>query len=305
MKRLRVLPRWFKRRFGYARLLCLALLIGFAALRVADPAPVEEIRVRTFDAFQRIDPRKKTVKAGHHRRHRRQEPGKARAVAVAAHPDCRPRHRTDPARRGRDRVRRGVFGARPSQPRLCGRHLPQSRRGNPRQAARAAEQRPGLRRRHQGVARRARRIRPAGGNRRARQDAAGHRARDARRGAAALHVRFPRPAAQRAGAGACRRRARPVHDPARARRHRAAGADDHAGAGPDHAVADLRDAARRHRLGHDPDQGRARPASRASASRAFRFRPTTTASSGFTMPATIPRSMSPRSTCWRRTSRPT
>src|SRR5262245_30969351 len=62
MKRLRALPRWFKRRIGYARLLCLVLLIGFAALRVADPAPVEELRVRTFDAFQRIDPRKKTAR---------------------------------------------------------------------------------------------------------------------------------------------------------------------------------------------------------------------------------------------------
>jgi adenylate cyclase len=62
MKRVRALPRWFKRRIGYARLLCLALLIGFAALRIADPAPVEEIRVRTFDAFQRIDPRKKTAR---------------------------------------------------------------------------------------------------------------------------------------------------------------------------------------------------------------------------------------------------
>ncbi|MBA4035767.1 MAG: adenylate/guanylate cyclase domain-containing protein, partial [Bradyrhizobium sp.] len=60
MKRFRALPRWFKRRIGYDRLLCFALLIGFAALRVADPAPVEEIRVRTFDAFQRVDPRQKT-----------------------------------------------------------------------------------------------------------------------------------------------------------------------------------------------------------------------------------------------------
>jgi adenylate cyclase len=51
-----------KRRFGYARLACLALLIGFAALRVLDPAPVEELRVRTFDGFQRIDPRKKTAR---------------------------------------------------------------------------------------------------------------------------------------------------------------------------------------------------------------------------------------------------
>jgi adenylate cyclase len=62
MKRFSVLRRWFKRRFGYARLICLALLVGFAALRIADPAPIEEIRLRTFDAFQRIDPRKKTIR---------------------------------------------------------------------------------------------------------------------------------------------------------------------------------------------------------------------------------------------------
>ncbi|MGY2901585.1 CHASE2 domain-containing protein [Bradyrhizobium sp. URHC0002] len=60
--KLRALPRWFRRRFGFDRLLCLALLIGFAALRVADPAPIEEIRVRTFDFFQRIDPRHKTAR---------------------------------------------------------------------------------------------------------------------------------------------------------------------------------------------------------------------------------------------------
>jgi adenylate cyclase len=51
-----------KRRFGYARLACLALLIGFAALRILDPAPVEELRVRTFDGFQRFDPRDKTAR---------------------------------------------------------------------------------------------------------------------------------------------------------------------------------------------------------------------------------------------------
>ncbi len=62
MKRLRKLRRWFTRRVGYARLVCLALLIGFAALRIADPAPVEELRVRTFDTFQRIDPRLKTAR---------------------------------------------------------------------------------------------------------------------------------------------------------------------------------------------------------------------------------------------------
>src|SRR6195952_871494 len=62
MKRLRILRRWFKRRFGYARLLCVGILIGLAALRIADPAPIEEFRVRTFDTFQVLDPRVKTAK---------------------------------------------------------------------------------------------------------------------------------------------------------------------------------------------------------------------------------------------------
>jgi adenylate cyclase len=62
MKRFRILRRWFARRFGYARLACLALLVLFAAFRIADPSPVEEIRVRTFDTFQRFDPRKKSVR---------------------------------------------------------------------------------------------------------------------------------------------------------------------------------------------------------------------------------------------------
>jgi adenylate cyclase len=62
MKRLRVWRRWFARKFGYARLICLALLVAFAALRIADPAPIEEIRVRMFDTFQHIEPRKKTAR---------------------------------------------------------------------------------------------------------------------------------------------------------------------------------------------------------------------------------------------------
>jgi len=62
MKRLKKIRRWFGRKFGYARLLCLALLIGIAALRIADIAPVEELRVRTFDTFQLIDPRVKMAR---------------------------------------------------------------------------------------------------------------------------------------------------------------------------------------------------------------------------------------------------
>ena len=62
MKRLKILQRWFGRKFGYARLACLALLIGIAMLRIADPGPIQELRVRTFDTFQRIDPRIKTAR---------------------------------------------------------------------------------------------------------------------------------------------------------------------------------------------------------------------------------------------------
>src|SRR6266700_6553413 len=62
MKQLRRIRRWFKRRFVYSRLICLALLVGFALLRIADPAPIQEVRVRTFDTVQRIDPRVKTVR---------------------------------------------------------------------------------------------------------------------------------------------------------------------------------------------------------------------------------------------------
>src|SRR6202011_3200080 len=62
MKRFRILQRWFTRKFGYSRLICLALLVGFAVLRIADPAPIRELRVRTFDTFQVLDPRVKTAR---------------------------------------------------------------------------------------------------------------------------------------------------------------------------------------------------------------------------------------------------
>ncbi len=62
MKRLRAVRRWFARKFGFARLGCLAILIAFVALRIADPAPIEELRIRTFDTFQRFEPRVKTAR---------------------------------------------------------------------------------------------------------------------------------------------------------------------------------------------------------------------------------------------------
>lgn len=62
MKRVRAIRRWFKRKFGYARAICLVLLVGGAVLRVWDPHPVQEIRVRTFDYFQLFQPRVKTIR---------------------------------------------------------------------------------------------------------------------------------------------------------------------------------------------------------------------------------------------------
>lgn len=59
MKRLKILRRWFARKLGFARAMCLVLLVVFAGLRVWDPPPVQELRLRTFDMFQLIDPRDK------------------------------------------------------------------------------------------------------------------------------------------------------------------------------------------------------------------------------------------------------
>ena len=45
------------RRFGFARGLALLLLVGLAALRIANPIPLQELRVRAFDFFQVLNPR--------------------------------------------------------------------------------------------------------------------------------------------------------------------------------------------------------------------------------------------------------
>lgn len=52
--------RHFARLFGYARLLCLLLLVAMLAVRVVDPIPLEELRVRTFDGYQILKPRETT-----------------------------------------------------------------------------------------------------------------------------------------------------------------------------------------------------------------------------------------------------
>ncbi len=47
----------FAQRFGIGRALCLMLLFVLVLLRVWDPVPVEELRLRTFDFYQMVQPR--------------------------------------------------------------------------------------------------------------------------------------------------------------------------------------------------------------------------------------------------------
>jgi adenylate cyclase len=53
------LGRW-ARKFGVARAVCLVLLFALVPLRLADPRPLAELRVRTFDLFQVLWPREQT-----------------------------------------------------------------------------------------------------------------------------------------------------------------------------------------------------------------------------------------------------
>jgi adenylate cyclase len=56
LKVMRTLARW-ARRFGLTRAVCVVLLFALVPLRILDPAPLEEIRLRTFDFYQSLRPR--------------------------------------------------------------------------------------------------------------------------------------------------------------------------------------------------------------------------------------------------------
>jgi adenylate cyclase len=56
-----MIARW-ARRFGVARAVCIVLLFALVPLRLADPRPLEELRVRTFDMFQVLRPRVQTAR---------------------------------------------------------------------------------------------------------------------------------------------------------------------------------------------------------------------------------------------------
>jgi adenylate cyclase len=53
---MKLIARW-ARQFGIARAVCIALLLALVPLRIADPRPLEEVRLRTFDLFQVLRPR--------------------------------------------------------------------------------------------------------------------------------------------------------------------------------------------------------------------------------------------------------
>ena len=58
---MRTLRRW-ARQFGVARAVCVVLLLALVPLRVVDPPPLQELRLRTFDLFQVLRPRQQTVR---------------------------------------------------------------------------------------------------------------------------------------------------------------------------------------------------------------------------------------------------
>ncbi len=58
---MKTLARW-ARQFGLARAVCIVLLFALVELRVVDPQPLQELRLRTFDLFQVLRPREQTMR---------------------------------------------------------------------------------------------------------------------------------------------------------------------------------------------------------------------------------------------------
>jgi adenylate cyclase len=58
---MKLVVRW-ARQFGLARAVCILLLFALVPLRIADPRPLEEARLRTFDLLQVLRPRQQTAR---------------------------------------------------------------------------------------------------------------------------------------------------------------------------------------------------------------------------------------------------
>src|SRR5271154_3326813 len=55
------IARW-ARQFGVARAVCVVLLFALVPLRLADPRPLQEVRLRTIDFFQVLRPRQQKAR---------------------------------------------------------------------------------------------------------------------------------------------------------------------------------------------------------------------------------------------------
>ena len=58
---MKLIVRW-ARQFGLARAVCTLILFALVPLRIADPRPLEEVRLRTFDLLQVLRPRQQTAR---------------------------------------------------------------------------------------------------------------------------------------------------------------------------------------------------------------------------------------------------
>ena len=58
---MKLIVRW-ARQFGLARAVCTLILFALVPLRLADPRPLEEVRLRTFDLLQVLRPRQQTAR---------------------------------------------------------------------------------------------------------------------------------------------------------------------------------------------------------------------------------------------------
>jgi adenylate cyclase len=58
---MKLIARW-ARQFGVARAVCIVLLFALVPLRIADPRPLEEVHLRTFDLFQVLRPREQKAR---------------------------------------------------------------------------------------------------------------------------------------------------------------------------------------------------------------------------------------------------
>ena len=131
----------------------LSLLAVLICLRIWDPAPLEELRLRSFDLYQSISPRSSPVRPVVIVDIDEASIARARAMALAAHHPGGPAH---PAQRiaGRGgRLRRDLPGARSLVAERGGEAFSRGRRCDPRAARAPAQQRRGLRQSHRAGAR--------------------------------------------------------------------------------------------------------------------------------------------------------